>query len=190
MQLSVARLQACGRSPAVGRHVLSLLCAKVECHAGSAAVGTYARSQRAANLPWTWGMRSAASAAGASKSSAVGSFRAKAKVGGITVVATPKDAKRVVKELKRLSALGRPHAWDTETAGLTVGMESPVNHGNVVCATCFCGDDVDFGSGPRLLVDNSGPAAGLLKKHFKSYFEDSSIKKIFHNYSFDRHMLR
>ena len=34
------------------------------------------------------------------------------------------------------------------------------------------------------------PAAGLLKGMFQGYFEDQGFKKIFHNYSFDRHMLK
>lgn len=93
--------------------------------------------------------------------------------------------------LKRL--LDRPHAWDTETAGvlLKVGSQgqSPVNHGRVVCATCYCGEDVDFGSGPRLFIDNSGPSEGLLEC-FREYFEDLGFQKVFHNYSFDRHVLR
>jgi DNA polymerase I-like protein with 3'-5' exonuclease and polymerase domains len=65
-----------------------------------------------------------------------------------------------------------------------------VEHGRVLCATCYCGEDADFGNGPRLFIDNDGPAAGLLQQAFKDYFEDPNISKVFHNYSFDRHMLR
>lgn len=121
----------------------------------------------------------------------VGSFRQTAHLDGITVVTDAESADRALRELERLK--DRPHAWDTETADVSLGRshnsQSPVNHGRAVCATCYCGDDADFGSGPRLLVDNAGPAAGLLESKFKSYFEDASYQKVFHNYSFDRHVL-
>eukprot|EP00439_Symbiodinium_sp_Y106_P031792 s955_g3.t2 len=44
-------------------------------------------------------------------------------------------------------------------------------------------------AGPRLLIDNVGPSQGLLPM-FKGYFEDPQYKKVFHNYAFDRHMLK
>jgi len=88
----------------------------------------------------------------------------------------------------------RVHAWDTETYDLLLGRSkkarSPVTHGKIVCATCFCGDDVDFGNGPRLYIDNLDDAEGILLNFFKEYFEDESYRKVFHNYSFDRHMFR
>eukprot|EP00930_Biecheleria_cincta_P030512 TRINITY_DN2112_c0_g1_i9.p1 TRINITY_DN2112_c0_g1~~TRINITY_DN2112_c0_g1_i9.p1 ORF type:complete len:1129 (+),score=174.43 TRINITY_DN2112_c0_g1_i9:103-3489(+) len=117
----------------------------------------------------------------------VGSFRHTVQLDGITVVTDEKSADRALRELERLKH--RPHAWDTETAEISVRSQSPVNHGRAVCATCYCGDDADFGNGPRLLVDNWGPSAGLLELKFKAYFEDASYRKIFHNYSFDRHVL-
>src|SRR5690242_1905605 len=52
----------------------------------------------------------------------------------------------------------------------------------------YCGPDVDFGNGPRIWIDNVEPCNGLLKQ-FKDYLEDESIKKVWHNYSFDRHAL-
>lgn len=126
-----------------------------------------------------------------SKSSGqVNDFRKKEKIPGVTIVHDKRSANRALKELHRLQ--GQPHAWDTEATG--VGgiahgdWRSPVTHGRVLCATCFCGDDADFGNGPRLLIDNDGPAEGLLQ-HFKDYFEDVEFKKVFHNYSFDRHLL-
>eukprot|EP00930_Biecheleria_cincta_P030511 TRINITY_DN2112_c0_g1_i8.p1 TRINITY_DN2112_c0_g1~~TRINITY_DN2112_c0_g1_i8.p1 ORF type:complete len:1089 (+),score=182.82 TRINITY_DN2112_c0_g1_i8:103-3369(+) len=120
-------------------------------------------------------------------STTVGSFRHTVQLDGITVVTDEKSADRALRELERLKH--RPHAWDTETAEISVRSQSPVNHGRAVCATCYCGDDADFGNGPRLLVDNWGPSAGLLELKFKAYFEDASYRKIFHNYSFDRHVL-
>lgn len=129
--------------------------------------------------------------ASASAADVSGQFRREMRIEGVTVVATPDAALHAVSVLRRFQ--DRVHGWDTETADLVVGrsirVQSPVTHGRIVCATCFCGDDVDFGSGPRLFIDNSGPAAGILAGYFKEYFEDASFKKVFHNYSFDRHVL-
>jgi DNA polymerase-1 len=109
----------------------------------------------------------------------------------VTIVHDKASALRALKELRRLKH--RSHAWDTEAANVggisRSDWRSPVTHGHVLCATCFCGDDADFGNGPRLLIDNAGPADGLLHRHFKKYFEDTQFKKVFHNYSFDRHLL-
>mmetsp|Transcript_73332 Transcript_73332/g.203465 ORF Transcript_73332/g.203465 Transcript_73332/m.203465 type:complete len:896 (-) Transcript_73332:147-2834(-) len=120
-----------------------------------------------------------------------GAFRQAARVDGVTIVADERSAHRALAELRRLG--DRAHAWDTESVGVAVrgkNTQSPVNHGRVLCATCFCGDDADFGNGPRLFIDNDGPAAGLLERHFAGYFEEAAFKKVFHNYSFDSHLLR
>jgi len=122
----------------------------------------------------------------------IGAFRQQMRIDGVTLVTTPDAALHALSVLRLHK--DRVHAWDTETTDLVVGSsrrsQSPVNSGRVVCATCFCGEDVDFGSGPRLFIDNFGPAADSLERYFKEYFEDESFKKVFHNYSFDRHMLR
>jgi len=117
-----------------------------------------------------------------------GSFRQHVQLEGITLVTDKASAMRVIKKLKSLH--DRPHAWDTEVSGVALGRsayaQSPVTHGTVVCATCYCGADVDFGSGPRIFVDNS--AAGVLEC-FKEYFESARYRKVFHNYNFERHAL-
>lgn len=118
-----------------------------------------------------------------------GLFRQDLKLDGITIVSDEASAQRALDELNRLK--DRPHAWDTETANIRVGAkgQSPVHHGRILCATCFCGDDADFGNGPRLFVDNDGYADGVLATFFREYFEEPQFKKVFHNYSFDAHML-
>ena len=45
----------------------------------------------------------------------------------------------------------RIHAWDTETIDLNAKTESPVNNGKIICASAFCGIDVNFGNGPSIL---------------------------------------
>eukprot|EP00448_Togula_jolla_P018526 CAMPEP_0170583406 /NCGR_PEP_ID=MMETSP0224-20130122/8115_1 /TAXON_ID=285029 /ORGANISM="Togula jolla, Strain CCCM 725" /LENGTH=849 /DNA_ID=CAMNT_0010906725 /DNA_START=79 /DNA_END=2629 /DNA_ORIENTATION=- len=114
----------------------------------------------------------------------------RAQIEGVTVVTDKISAQRALKVLQQHA--DRAHAWDTESADITVGArgESPVTSGRVLCATCYCGDDVDFGNGPRLFVDNDGPAAGLIKDSLGGYFADANFRKVFHNYSFDVHVLR
>ena len=46
----------------------------------------------------------------------------------------------------------RIHAWDTETIDLDIKTESPVGKGKIICASAFCGIDVDFGNGPSKIL--------------------------------------
>ncbi|KAK4536371.1 hypothetical protein CDCA_CDCA08G2396 [Cyanidium caldarium] len=80
------------------------------------------------------------------------------------------------------------HAWDTETVDVDPAEESPIGHGRVICLSAYCGPDVDFGNGPRLWIDNSGDAEGIVDE-FAGYFGDEVRTKVWHNYSFDRAML-
>lgn len=63
-----------------------------------------------------------------------------------------------------------------------------LGNGKVICASIYCGPKYDFGNGPRIWIDNLDQAQGTLQ-YFKEYLEDPSIKKVFHNYSFDYHEL-
>ena len=63
-----------------------------------------------------------------------------------------------------------------------------MGNGRVICASVYSGPDVDFGAGPRLWVDNLDDANGLLEV-FRPWFEDETAKKVWHNYSFDRHVM-
>lgn len=106
----------------------------------------------------------------------------------VTVVRTPQDAARVLEILTSEDLRHEFHAWDTETTGIDPKNESPVGRGQVICATAFCGSDIDFGNGPKLFVDNLDDAQGTLDC-FKGYFANEKFKKVWHNYSFDRHVL-
>ncbi|CAM6128411.1 unnamed protein product [Calypogeia fissa] len=80
------------------------------------------------------------------------------------------------------------HACDTEVAEIDVKKESPVGHGRMICFSIYCGPQTDFGEGKtRLWVDVLDKPEVL--EVFKSYFEDPSIRKVWHNYSFDKHIL-
>ena len=58
-----------------------------------------------------------------------------------------------------------------------------------MCASIYCGPQHNFGGGSRIWIDNLDEASGTLQ-YFKDYFEDPSIKKVFHNYSFDYHEIQ
>ncbi len=40
------------------------------------------------------------------------------------------------------------HAWDTETVDIDLKNEGPLGNGKIICASAFCGPDIDFGNGP------------------------------------------
>lgn len=104
---------------------------------------------------------------------------------GVTIVRSKEDAERVVKVLEENK--NRVVAWDTETLDIEVKEQSPVGNGNIICFSGFAGPDIDFGNGPRLIVDNFGERHELVQT-FKEYFEDNDYLKSWFNYGFDRHI--
>ena len=132
-----------------------------------------------------------------------------------TVVRDRETASRVCKQLRSLEdAEQRWFACDTEVADIDVKKQSPVGNGTVICASIFAGPDLDFGSGPQIWIDNLdeaevgvspsvpcavaavGGGADPLRAHvqgtldvFREFFETARLKKVWHNYSFDRHVL-
>ena len=71
---------------------------------------------------------------------------------GTTIVRSAPAAETALNVLR--THKDRIHAWDTETIGLEVKDESPVGKGYVLCASVFIGPEVDYGNGPRLVIDN------------------------------------
>jgi DNA polymerase I len=107
---------------------------------------------------------------------------------GVTVVRDARAAARVLLELTR--AKDSFIAWDTETTGVNPAVESPVGKGRVICLTAYGGHHLDFGNGPRLFVDClDGELGAEMLPLFKNYFENSDLYKVWHNYSFDKHLL-
>ncbi|XP_038690170.1 DNA polymerase I B, chloroplastic/mitochondrial isoform X2 [Tripterygium wilfordii] len=82
------------------------------------------------------------------------------------------------------------HACDTEVAKIDVKQETPVDHGEVTCFSIYSGPEADFGNGKSCVwvdvLDGGGRALFL---EFAPFFEDPSIKKVWHNYSFDNHVI-
>lgn len=115
-------------------------------------------------------------------------FRAAStKLSSVSIISTKSQAISAVETLYKYK--DRVHAWDTETINVNIKEESPVGNGTVICASAFIGPEVNFGSGPKLFLDNFGESKGLIDV-FKDYFEDPSIYKVWHNYGFDRHILK
>ncbi|KAH9803498.1 hypothetical protein KPL71_001787 [Citrus sinensis] len=82
------------------------------------------------------------------------------------------------------------HACDTEVAKIDVKQETPVDHGEVICFSIYSGPEADFGSGKSCIwVDLLDGGGRDLLNEFAPFFEDPSIKKVWHNYSFDNHVL-
>jgi len=126
-----------------------------------------------------------------------------ADLSGVTIVNTVEKAHEVVKLLRSSPARERIHAVDTEVMNIDVKKDSPVGHGIVTCLSIYAGPDLDFGAGPKVWVDTldlykvgasdpekDGQDEGQqVLQIFKEYLEDASILKVWHNYSFDRHVL-
>lgn len=102
-----------------------------------------------------------------------------------TMVETVADARSA---LAKLMALGtdRLFAVDTETVGVDPRWQSPVGNALLISASIYCGPDADFGAGPHLWIDNANEHLAL---EFREFFEDAARRKLFHNFSFDRHVL-
>lgn len=109
-------------------------------------------------------------------------------VANVTVVRSVDEAERA---LDALYAAERSFvAWDTETTGVDPTAESPVGRGKAICMTAYGGNSIDFGSGPYLFVDClDGDRGADMVLLFQEYFEDPALFKVWHNYSFDRHVL-
>ncbi|ERN19576.1 DNA polymerase I A, chloroplastic [Amborella trichopoda] len=80
------------------------------------------------------------------------------------------------------------HACDTEVAKIDVKGETPVGNGEVICFSIYSGE-ADFGNGKSCIwVDVLDGGRDMLMA-FAPFFEDPAIKKVWHNYSFDNHVL-
>lgn len=104
----------------------------------------------------------------------------------VTICRTKQDAQKI---LRILYAHPDAHwACDTEVADIDVKNQSPVGNGKVICASIYGGENIDFGTGSTLWIENYGEADNILLE-FKNWFEDSKYLKVWHNYGFDRHVM-
>ncbi|TXG71421.1 hypothetical protein EZV62_006356 [Acer yangbiense] len=81
------------------------------------------------------------------------------------------------------------HACDTEVTKINV-KETPIDHGEVICFSIYSGPEADFGDGKSCIwVDVLDGGGSALFNEFAPFFQDPAIKKVFHNYSFDNHVI-
>lgn len=124
----------------------------------------------------------------------------------VHVVESAAEAARVMEILMTSDMENRTFACDTEVMNIDVTRQSPCCHGTVTCFSLYCGPDIHFGSEfcgegdtPKsmLWVDTwldgdkgrQQEAIAILET-FRPFFESSKHKKVWHNYSFDRHVLQ
>ena len=123
----------------------------------------------------------------------------------VFIVNTLEAAKRVAARLASSEFTGRIFACDTEVMDIDVTKHSPCCHGRVLCFSVYCGPDVDFSGEPTspgtplrsmLWVDTyldgdeaKQEEAGAIIEAFRPFFEASDLHKVWHNYSFDRHVM-
>ncbi|KAL0406914.1 UNVERIFIED_CONTAM: DNA polymerase I A, chloroplastic/mitochondrial [Sesamum latifolium] len=75
-------------------------------------------------------------------------------------------------------------------ANIDVKEETPVDHGEIICFSIYSGPEADFGDGKSCIwVDVLDGGGKDLLKEFAPFFEDSYIRKVWHNYSFDNHVI-
>lgn len=82
------------------------------------------------------------------------------------------------------------HACDTEVAKIDVKQETPVDHGEIICFSIYSGPKADFGNGKSCIwVDVLDGGGKEILLQFAPFFEDPLIRKVWHNYSFDNHII-
>ncbi|EHA8590584.1 DNA polymerase I A, chloroplastic [Cocos nucifera] len=81
------------------------------------------------------------------------------------------------------------HACDTEVSKIDVKQETPVGHGEIICFSIYSGPEADFGNGKSCIWVDALDGGRSVLMEFAPFFEDPSIKKVWHNYSFDSHVI-
>lgn len=125
----------------------------------------------------------------------------------VCIVNTLHAAQLVAAQLMNQDLLSqnRIFACDTEVMDIDVTKHSPCCHGKVICISIYCGPDVHFGTVPpgdnakaRSMIwidtwldgdDEKKEEAHAIIETFRPFFESDQHKKVWHNYSFDRHVL-
>ncbi|TMW57836.1 hypothetical protein Poli38472_014439 [Pythium oligandrum] len=105
----------------------------------------------------------------------------------VNLIQDKEGAQRVIDKIRQLGP-SHFHACDTEVAQIDIKAVGPVGNGQVTCLSLYSGPDVDYGNGPYVWIDNLDSAEGTLE-YFREFLESKEYKKVWHNYSFDRHVL-
>ncbi|KAK1281430.1 hypothetical protein QJS04_geneDACA018197 [Acorus gramineus] len=81
------------------------------------------------------------------------------------------------------------HSCDTEVANIDVKLETPVNHGEIICFSIYSGLQANFGDNKSCIWVDTLDGGRELLMEFAPFFEDPQIRKVWHNYSFDCHII-
>ncbi|CAM8944603.1 unnamed protein product [Rhodiola kirilowii] len=107
----------------------------------------------------------------------------------VLVVDSVRVAKEVVKKLTN-EYKDLVHACDTEVAQIDVKQETPINHGEIICFSIYSGAHANYGAGKSCIwVDVLDGGGREILLEFAPFFDDPTIKKVWHNYSFDKHII-
>jgi len=106
----------------------------------------------------------------------------------VVVVETVAQAERVLSRLWEMDPDTTVHAVDTEVADIDLKTQGPVGHGFVTCFTVYSGPEAvyDETPGQTLFVETLDDD---VLEVFRPWLSDDRVKKVWHNYGFDRHVL-
>lgn len=123
----------------------------------------------------------------------------------VHVVNTLEGARKVMAMLMSPALAGRTFGCDTEVMDIDVTSQSPCCHGKVICFSVYCGPDVDFsgaasqdGAPARSMLwvdtwldgdESRADEAAAIVETFRPFWESAAHRKVWHNYSFDRHVI-
>jgi len=108
----------------------------------------------------------------------------------VITIETDVEARQMLDVLKKYP--NHPFACDTEVADIDVRKVGPVGNGDVICISIYGGPDIEFQKGfpgQTLWVDNLDLSEGVLSE-FSEWFKDPQYKTVWHNFGFDKHVLR
>ncbi|KAI6687469.1 hypothetical protein NL676_024297 [Syzygium grande] len=108
--------------------------------------------------------------------------------GKVLIVNDKSVAKEVVRKLTN-QYKHLVHACDTEVANIEVKQVTPVDHGEIICFSIYSGPQADFGNGKSCIWVDVLDGGNELLLEFEAFFKDPDIKKVWHNYSFDNHVI-
>ncbi|KAF8023827.1 hypothetical protein BT93_F1109 [Corymbia citriodora subsp. variegata] len=108
--------------------------------------------------------------------------------GKVLIVNNKSIAKEVVRKLTN-QYKHLVHACDTEVAKIDVKQVTPVDHGEIICFSIYSGPQADFGNGKSCIWVDILDGGKELLLEFEAFFKDPDIKKVWHNYSFDNHII-
>ncbi|CAN1172171.1 DNA polymerase I A, chloroplastic/mitochondrial [Linum perenne] len=107
----------------------------------------------------------------------------------VLVVDNVSTAKAVVSKLTH-QYKHHVHACDTEVSNIDLKVQTPIDHGELICFSIYSGPEADYGNGKSCIwVDVLDGGGQDILAEFKIFFENESIKKVWHNYSFDNHII-